>query len=37
MRLKTGTLVEAYRTFVAFILGRNGKLTVIAQRRFQIG
>src|SRR5258708_35689200 len=28
---------EAYRTFVAFILGRNDKLTVIAQRRFTNG
>jgi hypothetical protein len=28
---------EAYRTFVAFLLGRHGKLTVIAQRWFQIG
>jgi hypothetical protein len=28
---------EAYRTFGASSLGRNGKLTVIAQRRFQIG
>jgi hypothetical protein len=28
---------QAYCTFVAFILGSNGKLTVIAQWQFKVG